>query len=298
MMVELDLNVVNKLWGFWLKGADETEDFLQTTHFPLTILRWQRQPRIETVMAAFSTVLNQLGSCIDFSCVLGNLMCSPFPYKPATINEWFTISSKRELREQDVNVINLDQNGKERRCYITQNRVRNFPESLSNNDYEIFFHGTRHDSARKIIESGIDVAKGGRKKDFSNGEGFYLGNNFEEAWNTRWATNRPPCSAVLIFRVRSTELRVERNSLGLQNDEARWQEVVRQFRSGRPERRFLRQLREYQFIEGPMSSISGENQSFEHPTFNRNTYQLCVRDDTCAQLFNRSLHSVVFFTQR
>lgn len=165
MMVELDLNVVNKLWGFWLKGADETGDFLQTTHFPLTILRWQGQPRIEIVRAAFSTVLNQLGSCIEFSCVLGNLMCSPFPYKPASINEWFTISSKREMREQDVNVINLDQNGKERRCYTTQNRVRNFPESLSNNDDEIFFHGTRHDSARKIIESGIDVSSKRRTKE-------------------------------------------------------------------------------------------------------------------------------------
>ena len=246
-MVELDLTVVNKLWGVWLKEADE-RDFLQTAHFLPAVLGWQRcQPRIETLMAAFSAVLNQL-SCYtesSFSCVLrytGNLMCSPFPYKPASvqaskpasINEWFTISSNRELREQDVKVINLDQNGKEGRCYTTQNKVQNFPESLSNNDCKILFHGTGHESARKIIESGIDLDRGRRKKDFSDGGGFYLANNFEEAWNTRWASNRPPCSAVLIFRVRSTELRAGRKSLSLQDDEAErmWKEVVRQFRSG------------------------------------------------------------------
>ena len=238
-MVELDLTVVNKSWGVWLKEVDE-RDFLQTAHFLPAVLGWQRrQPRIETLMATFSAVLNQL-SCYtesSFSCVLrytGNLMCSPFPYKPASINEWFTISSNRELREQDVNVINLDQNGKEGRCYTTQNKFQNFPESLSNNDCEILFHGTGHESAQKIIESGIDLDRGGRKKDFSDGGGFYLANNFEEAWNTRWASNRPPCSAVLIFRVRSTELRAGRKSLSLQDDEAErmWKEVVRQFRSG------------------------------------------------------------------
>ena len=284
----------------WLKG-EYAWDYQQTAQALLALLGWQifetslTFPPISQVSCYLkSSILRVLRSSIsDF------FTCNRFPYQQNTVNQWFTISSKGDLRQQPINIINVDRNGIRRKCYTTQNKVTNFPEALrpSNNAYELFFHGTRHESAQDIIESGINPKKGDRKKDFSDGYGFYVGNNFDEAWNTRWAANRPSVSAVLVFRVKRTELREERNSLDLTHDKDQWKEVIRQFRSGRPERRFLRRLQEqdYEFIEGPMSSISGESQSFSNPTFDDNTYQLCVRHVNCAELFDRSLHSVVFF---
>ena len=37
-----------------------------------------------------------------------------------------------------------------------------------------WFHGTDHDSAKKICEEGIDIETGKRAMDFSDGAGFYL----------------------------------------------------------------------------------------------------------------------------
>lgn len=301
-MVELDLNAVNELRSVWLKGVDAS-DYLQTARSLLAILGRQRQPRMETFMAAFA-VLYQLSSYTeslfpsDVPRYIENhfFTCGRFPYQHTKINQWFTLSSAdSELREQAVNIINVDRNGITRKCYTTQDRVRNFPESLLTSDYEIFFHGTRPESAQDIIEHGIDLSKGARRKDFSNGDGFYLGKNFDEAWSTTWASNRPPCSAVLVFQVRKSELRAKRNSLDLQGDNEQWREVVREFRSGKPDQKFRKNFRQYEFIEGPMSPISSESQNFKHPTPIGGSYQLCVRNVSCAELFDQSLHSVIFF---
>ena len=56
-----------------------------------------------------------------------------------------------------------------------------------------------------------------------------------------WASNRPSVSAVIVFQVIKTELRQEtRAGLELQNDEHQWKEMVREFRSEYPGKRFRR----------------------------------------------------------
>ena len=211
--------------------------------------------------------------------------CSPFLYEENTdpVNEWFTLFTEGG---------NVDKDGKERNT--VQNQTDNcFLESLDD-EFEIFFHD---------MECGIDVNKGREKQDFSDGDGFYLGKNFEEA--CRWTRSRgQPNTAVLVFRVKKFELRGDDNEKGLDlrdlvnnNQNMReWQEVVRQFRN-RPDRKFRKDInRSYQFIEGPMASISGKNpSSLSHPRQKDGSYQLCVRKDNYAELFDRSLHSVVFF---
>ena len=163
--------------------------------------------------------------------------------------------------------------------------------SLETEDYEVFFHGTSYDHARNIIHGGIKLTKGDNFKDFSDGEGFYLAKHFDEAWKNRWASNRPPVSAVLVFRVHRADLREGREALDLRTDEDQWKSVIRTFRSGKP----TEQFQKYEFIEGPISSISRGNQSLRNPIFHVDTYQLCVKHDDCAELFDRSLHSAVFF---
>ena len=196
-------------------------------------------------------------------------------------------------RERAVNVIYVNRTGRSNRIYATQYGVDNFPDSLRDANSEIFFHGTNQSNAEKITKDGIDVEIGEGNKDFSDGGGFYLGRDLNDVLGMRWARGRRPCSAVLVFKVARAELRDKRNGLYL-NDESvpRWEEVVRNFRRGLRDRSLRRRLEPYDFLEG---AISGEGQSYNNPVPNPGSYQLCVRTDVCAHLFNRSLHSAMFF---
>ena len=82
-------------------------------------------------------------------------------YQESTISEWFALSTEGWKREQGVNIINVDRDGQARRCYTTQNQSdERFPESLEDDKFEAFFHGTSHRSAKNIIENDIIVRKG------------------------------------------------------------------------------------------------------------------------------------------
>lgn len=50
----------------------------------------------------------------------------------------------------------------------------------------------------------------------------------------------------------------------------------------------------FDFIEGPICS---EAHCFSNPYPIDDSYQFCVKSQVCAELFDRSLHSVVFFDQ-
>ena len=286
-MTEFNLvSTTEELRCSWLKR--DVSDCQQIAKSLLVTLGWLTQPMIEGLLTLAAPIqlssflyLVRLNEAIFFK-------CNRFPYEKKTINKWFTISSD-ELPKRVVNIINVDKNGKTDKCYTTQNGD-NFLQS--NGDFEVFLHGTRHESAQIIIEDGIDLTKGQRNRDLSDGDGFYLGNDFNEVWTTRWARNRPPCSAVLVFRVKRTELRGRRHGLDLQSSVDEWKELVSTFRTGRADARYKENLERYDFIEGP---LCGDNQNFNNPTPNIGTYQLCVKSDTCAELFDRSLHSVIFF---
>ena len=220
-----------------------------------------------------------------------------FPFQREIRNEWFIFPFTRRRGREAVRVINVTcirESGIRRRgrSYLSDHGVDNF-QSLSGGDYELFFHGTSHVSAEDIVNHGIDLNRGGKKKDFSDGGGFYLCNDFNEASSAIWARNRPLCSAVLVFQVPSNRLR-RRRGLNLQgaNERENWEEVVRHFRRGSRSPRFLEELGPVHFIEGPMA---GGGQNFQRPIPNEGSYQLCIRNKDCAELFDQSLHSVVFF---
>ena len=226
---------------------------------------------------------------------------SRFPYKADTVNEWFNLPPEDDWPERGevVKVINVDKFGLARKCYRTQNQVENaFPDSLEDDEFEVFFHGTSHESAEDIIEGGIDLGKGARKRDFSDGDGFYLNKNFDDA--LRWAGHRSKSSAALVFRLKKTELRGDDNEKGYDLREPdmkkEWQEVIKNFRNGTLNSKYRKEMnRLYQFIEGPMASISEKNSSsVSYPRQKDDSYKLCVRTQSCVELFDRCLHSVVF----
>ena len=292
----LSLCVTSKGWVEWQKKV-RASCCRQTAQSLSITLEWLRQLRTET-LATFG-LLSQVG--FPLKCLVLHVRyctenivfseCNRFPYQPTKINEWFTTDSDPRVRSLRVNVINVNRDGKTQKCYTTQYRNENFPLSLETEDHEVFFHGTSHDHARNIINGGIKLTKGHNFKDFSDGEGFYLAKQFDEAWKNKWASNRPSVTAVLVFRVHRADLREGREALDLQTDEDLWKSVIRAFRSGAS----TEQFQQYEFIEGPISSISRGNQSLRNPIFHGDTYQLCVKHDNCAELFDRSLHSAVFF---
>lgn len=293
--------------GIWLKHV-YTSDYRQTVNLLLVLLGWQTQQTVVTfplpdeVSSTFKSwtynVLRCLGNSFPRS--------TPYPYRHphGKVNTWFPITPKDVKRRKvlnNVNVINVTKSGMKEKCYSTQNGVRNFLQSLSNGDYELFYHGTNHGSAENIIEDGIDLSRGERRKDFSSRDGFYVGRDLDEALDATWASNRPSVSAVIIFRVMKNELRQQTIAgLDLQNDEHQWKEVVKEFRSENgPKKKFLESIEEYEYIEGPMSPITGEKKSSTNPTPNDGSYQLCVKPGVdqsyrCVNLFDRSIHSVIF----
>ena len=131
-----------------------TSDYRQTVQFLLVFQGWLTQQTgvtfplpnevSSTVKSWTYNILRCLGNSFPRN--------TPYPYSPRNVNTWFIITPKDKARRKvlnNVNVINANKSGMTGKCYSTQNRVRNFPESLSNNDYELFYHGTSHGSANR-----------------------------------------------------------------------------------------------------------------------------------------------------
>ena len=166
---------------------------------------------------------------------------------------------------------------------------------LSKDDQNVvLFHGTDHQSACDILFRGIDLCQGRQKRDFSCGSGFYLTDNCEEALN--WAKNTTTKPALLVFQVNRQEHSTDSEKLNLFNDEQRWCEIVTSFRSGEKTARTRKSLAAYDLIEGPMSTMktiesTGELVFSPKPL----SYQMCLISDSCADIFRRTLHSILFF---
>ena len=290
-MADLTLSLENELWLICpRKGyADQA-----TVGRPLATLLLLARVGIENLLFfALRCHLCSFLCSVSFT-AFAFLKCDFFPYNKKKFNDWFRPPSLKNLRER-LNVINVNREGEELKCYESQHGVSSFPMSLNNEDYEVFFHGTTHESAQNIIEKNIILSRGDatHKSDFSCGRGFYLGKDFEYIRRAKWRSHRPCCSAVLVFRVPRAELRGGGiNGLDLQDDLEEWRRIIKKFRAPeRPSRTFLDELEPCDFIEGP---LFGEGQSLKKPIPNTGSYQLCVTSLDCAKLFDQSLHSVLF----
>lgn len=226
-----------------------------------------------------------------------------FPFQEDNINNWFVqeVTGPGQNETHRVNIMNVNASGRRRKCFVNQNNIRNFPSDLSSGNFEVFFHGTNHVGAKNIIEKGILKTKGCSKRDFSSGDGFYLDTDFDHA--LEWASINSSRPAVLIWRVENNEFRERYKGLDFRierSEEPSFQKVVSNFRSGKPDPSFRKQLdRMYDYIEGPWSAgpwpddgrvLRGRATALDE------TNQLCLRNDACFEFFNScKLHSAVFF---
>ena len=281
MMTASDVTLIlGELRKIWWKTHD-AGDNEQTAQSLLASLRWWTQLIVENV-APLATP----GKKRDY-----------FLYQKKTLNKWFIEPKHSEVGRGQVNIINVDEEGQKIKCYTLS--VDKFPQASDH--YEVFYHGTRAKDATCIIEDGIDLSKGKVNLDFSDRDGFYVTNEFAEVWpNTTWDLGKPPrpsCSTVLIYKIKKDDLRQsDLRSLDLtkNTNEARekWNEVVSTFRDGKATEGYKQDLNA-DYIEGP---LCGNVKSAECYTPTR-VYQLCVRSDRCAELFDRGLHSVIFFSK-
>ena len=307
-MFDSSFTIADELRYFWLKSVC-AYDYHRAKRILQAVIAWSTQLRIEKIETFASSCQR---SFFFYACACdsssGAFISYPrFPYQPKTVNKWFSVPAVGDGRGRKINVINVDRDGKTGKCYTTQNEYRNFPRSLEDlEDYEVFYHGTSHQSALGIMNN-IDLVQGKPGRDFSSGDGFYLGKNFDEALKTNWARNRPLNLAVLVYLVPRDELRNQEQlrSTNLEDNIEEWKRIVRLFRTEQDSRKSRAQSKNdrssikdiktnYDFVEGPMAS---RKQNFRHPEPIQDSYQLCVRSERCAALFDRSLHSVVFFEE-
>ena len=199
---------------------------------------------------------------------------SRFPYQEDTVNEWFDLPPRKKFPEQGeaVKGINVDESRPGGKSYKTQNENA-FPDSLEDDVFEVFFHATSHTSAKVIFEERIYLDYGGKMRDFSDEDGFYLSKDFYDALEC--AGYRGQSSAVLVFRLKRTELRGDNNEKGYDltapDMKREWKEVVSKFRKGEAISAYCQELnRKYQFIEGPMATIPKKKKK------NREKKEFCI----------------------
>lgn len=272
--------VVHCMQLIWLKGKDKRVECVLKR-----LEKW-----IALMIEMYLKFVVELGSSRI------TVKWSRYPYQNDTINKQFDkeLPSLEEGKEhkRTLSIINVNKDGKHAKCYRTLEDGKRFPESLAGKGLEVYFHGTGHAGAQNIIETGIRLRAGEAKQDFSCGDGFYVFQNFDEALD--WAGKRHRNPAVLCFCVNETELRGDKNDKGLKlcSNKQQWEEVVSKFWQGK-KKKLMKEIGDYQFIEGPQASW--QDRRPHKPIQLNGTYQLCVRQNICARLFDRSLHFALFF---
>ena len=302
--------MAEETWGSLLQNVSSIEatDVKESLKSTLNLVSWYRVDKWITLVRKCRFLFNFNWALFPVLRLLGYANdklteCNQFPYKKDNINNWFvhevTIAGERDKHR--VTIMNVDESGKRNKCYAIQNNFGNFPSDLEDGNFEVFFHGTNYAGAKSIIENGIAKVKGGRMRDFSSGDGFYLDTDLDRA--LEWANDKSSSPAVLIWRVERSEFRERYRSLDFRMERTagpQFQTVVSNFRSGQPDTKLRKELdKNYDYIEGPWSAGPWPDDgrvSKGRATPLDDTYQLCLKNDRCIQVFNtRKLHSAVFF---
>ncbi|XP_046847058.1 uncharacterized protein LOC124440684 isoform X1 [Xenia sp. Carnegie-2017] len=141
-----------------------------------------------------------------FNCTIFTNNALPlFPYNENYLNGWFTQNFSRfndagDQTNQEVKIFNASNKDEAIRGIIE------VEESKKNEDEntELYFHGTDHSSAQKILKNGIELSKGREKGDLSHRDGFYMANDYEYSL-TQYS--KKPKPALLIFCLRPNNLK-------------------------------------------------------------------------------------------
>ena len=219
-----------------------------------------------------------------------------FPFECNSRNTWFQRSRRNSMNEEHCPV-------KIKNLVVEKSEIHHNAESilrqldLGQHQYTVFYHGTDHDSAKDILQRGVDLTTGRQKRDFSCGLGFYLTKDFSDALN--WAKSITSKPALLIFQVKCGCFNKFRKRCFLDSiadDMKEWQKIVSLCRSGEVTAESQKLFTELDLLEGPKAILTGRNENDQlilEPM--PSSYQICLFSEEIAEEFYRSLHSILFF---
>ena len=219
-----------------------------------------------------------------------------FPFQCNSTDAWFQESQNNSLNEDEGSV-------KIRNVSVEKGAMHEKTGSIlselcmEQDQYTLYFHGTDHDSAKDILQRGVDLTTGRQRRDFSSGLGFYVTKDFRIALN--WAKSITSKPVLLIFQVqRSFPDRFRKRSFleNCANDMMEWEKVVASFRSGDITPEIQKLVKDLDFMEGPEAILTGRNE-IDELIFERKprSHQMCFFSEAIAEEFDRSLNSMIFY---
>ena len=133
------------------------------------------------------------------------------------------------------------------KAFLTLNREE-ILEDKPKDEFEYWFHGTDSYGASSIVNIGIDVQKGKPRKDFSDGNGFYLSDNFKAALNWNKKRCDAPYSAILRYKVPKTFLDKKgglKHSLHNTDEMKTWRKIIRHHLSQKSDEKEMKKYLRY-----------------------------------------------------
>lgn len=210
--------------------------------------------------------------------ILLNNKVPKFPFREDDLNKWFAVSVDNGRDDTGfVPVLNTatEEEAVTHINYLISKIRSNDPKG------QLFFHGTDHVSAKNILDDGIKLGCGKVLRDFSNGKGFYMVNDFEYALN--WA-QKDKAAAIMLFNITHNDLNGFQG-LDLSGSERHedLESVIKFFRSGQQRKKKLcgkleTEVKSCDYIVGP---ISRDNET--------GVQQICIRKEEMADNIGNSL---------
>ena len=204
-----------------------------------------------------------------------------FPYKEGCVGTWFgkDVLSDECEDSPSVKVPVINTTTEKAAAGNIQEKISEF-EVESSPSEKLYFHGTDHNSAKDILENGISLGKGAQKCDFSDGDGFYVTDNYEYA--LQYSKKHKAQRAVILFNISDDCLK---GKLDLSSRERRedLKSVQKHFHSGAPRRNYkldralMQEVRNCKCIIGPISRDGMKNNNWQ------DVQQICIRDDEMAE---------------
>ena len=209
----------------------------------------------------------------------------------------FEIGRRAEWLEKDGVIVANVVTKKSESSMRTQSMLRKL--ELYDEQMVVLFRGTDHKSACDIMSGrGIHLGAGRKKRDFSSGAGFYLTKNLDDALS--WACSTTVKPAILVFRVELDFLnRASKLNLNEGDGLTKWREIVNFFRLDKVPGNVRSSLSGYDLIEGKSATAtrSGPTNGDVALMFEQNTssYQMCLISKKFAEMFQKMLHSILFY---
>ena len=210
-----------------------------------------------------------------------------FPFENDGRNEWL---------EKDGVIIANVVTEKSESSMKTQSMLRKL--ELYDEQQVVLFHGTDHESACDIMNGrGIHLGAGRKERNFSSGAGFYLTKKLDDA--LIWACSTTVKPTIFVFRVELDFLnKASKFNLNGGDGLTKWREIVNFFRLDKGPRNIRSSLSAYDLIEGKSARATksgltnGNALMFEQ---NTSSYQMCLISEKFAEMFQKRLHSILFY---